>query len=129
MNLACAVIYAIKPFLLESPRFERYQNELASMVAGVPPSAAGSKGLPLLRALIATAPPIDAPIIFLPQQRSMFLIQAVQRWIASDDELPEEIHSRVAELFIHLAPIVQELSGSHWDLVFDVIESNLEASS
>lgn len=58
----------------------------------------------------------------------MFLIQAVQKWIASDDDLPEEIHSRVAELFIHLSPIVQELSGSHWDLVFDIIESNLEVS-
>jgi E3 ubiquitin-protein ligase listerin len=125
-DLACAVILAVKPILLESPRFERYQNELASLVAGVPSSTASTKGLSLLRLLLATTPPLDAPIIFLPQQRTMFLIQAVQRWIASDDDLEEEILASVAELFLHLAPIVQELSGSHWELVFDVVESNLE---
>lgn len=56
----------------------------------------------------------------------MFLIQAIQRWIGSDDDLEEEILASVAELFLHLAPIVQELSGSHWELIFDVVESNLE---
>lgn len=127
--LAASIVYAIKSVLMETPRFERYQNELASMVAGVPSSAASSKGLRLLRVLLATAPSPDAPVIFLPQQRSMFLIQCIQRWIGSDDDLDEEIHSAVAELFIHLAPIVQELSGSHWDLVFDIVESNLEVST
>lgn len=125
-DLGCAVILAVKPLLLETPRYERYQNELASQLAGVPSSAASTKGLPLLRLLLATAPPLDAPIIFLPQQRTMFLIQAMQRWIGSDDDLEEEILASVAELFLHLAPIVQELSGSHWELVFDVVESNLE---
>lgn len=106
----------------------RFQNELASTLAGIPSSAASSRGLPLLRMLLATAPALDAPIIFLPQQRSMFLIQRVQVWIGSDDELDEEIHANVAELFLHLAPIIQELSGSHWDLIFDIVESNLEVS-
>lgn len=59
----------------------------------------------------------------------MFLIQRIQVWIGSDDDLVEEIHSRITELFLHLAPIVQELSGSHWDLIFDIIESNLEVCS
>ena len=97
-------------------------------MAGVPSSSASTKGLPLLRLLLATAPPLDAPIIFLPQQRTMFLIQAIQKWIGSDDDLEEEILASVAELFLHLAPIVQELSGSHWELIFDVVESNLEVS-
>ncbi|GAA5859119.1 hypothetical protein JCM1840_003760 [Sporobolomyces johnsonii] len=127
-DLACAILYAIKPILLETPRFERYQNELAATLAGVPSSSLLSKGLPLLAQLLATAPPLDAPIIFLPQQRTMFLIQAIQRWVASDEGLPEEVGAGVVELLGHLVAIVQELSGSHWDLVFDLIESNLESA-
>ncbi|KAI5475113.1 ubiquitin-protein ligase E3 [Pseudohyphozyma bogoriensis] len=128
-ELTRAIVFAVKNVLAESPRFTRYQNELASIISGVPSSAASTKGLGLLRTLLATAPSLDAPIIFLPQQRSMFLIQRIQVWIGSDDDLDEEIHSAVAELFLHLAPIIQDLSGSHWDLVFDIIESNLETAS
>ncbi|GAA5950000.1 hypothetical protein JCM21900_001361 [Sporobolomyces salmonicolor] len=127
-DLACAILYAIKPILLETPRFERYQNELAATLAGVPSSSLLGKGLPLLGQLLASAPPLDAPIIFLPQQRTMFLIQAIQRWVASDEGLPEEVGAGVVELLGHLVAIVQELSGSHWDLVFDLIESNLESA-
>ncbi|KAK4699559.1 E3 ubiquitin-protein ligase listerin, partial [Phenoliferia sp. Uapishka_3] len=127
--LACAIIYAIKDILAESQRFVRYQNELASTLAGVPSSAAQDRGLQLLQVLLATAPPLDAPIIFLPQQRSMFLIKQITSWIASDDEVGEQLYSGMAELFLHLAPIVQELSGGHWDLIFDIIESNLETAS
>lgn len=127
--LACAILTAVKGVLAESPRFVRYQNELASTLAGVSSAAANSKGLSILRVLLATAPPLDAPIIFLPQQRSMFLIQKISSWVASDDEIGDELYSGVAELFVHLAPIVQELSGGHWDLIFDIIESNLEVRS
>ncbi|KDE03065.1 hypothetical protein MVLG_06425 [Microbotryum lychnidis-dioicae p1A1 Lamole] len=127
--LTLAIVHSIKDILIESPRFERYQNELAANLAGVVPSAASGKGLVILQLLLATAPPADAPVIFLSQQRSMFLIQNIQRWIASDEDLAEEIHVAVAELFVHLSPIVQDMSGSHWDLIFDVIESNLETAS
>ena len=129
MDLTCAVLLAIKSTLLETPRYERYQNELASVLSGVAPSAANQRGLGLLRVLLASAPPPDAPVIFLPQRRAMFLIQQVQAWIASDSDLADEVHSLVAELFVHLAPIVQDMSGSHWDLVFDIVESNLETAS
>ncbi|SDA06537.1 BZ3501_MvSof-1269-A2-R1_Chr4-2g06583 [Microbotryum saponariae] len=127
--LTLAIVYSIKDALIESPRFERYQNELAANLAGVLPSAASGKGLVILQVLLATAPPADAPVIFLPQQRSMFLIQNIQRWIASDEDLAEEIHAAVAELFVHLSPIVQDMSGSHWDLMFDIIESNLKTAN
>ncbi|GAA5999438.1 ubiquitin-protein ligase RKR1 [Rhodotorula paludigena] len=127
-DLACAILYAIKPVLLETPRFERYQNELAASLAGVQPSAIDTKGIPALRQLLAVAPPPDAPVIFLPQQRSVFLLQALQRWVSSDEYIPTELKAGIAELFSHLAPIVQDLSGSHWDLMFDQIESNLDAA-
>lgn len=58
----------------------------------------------------------------------MFLIQKIQTWLAGDDDLDDEIYAGIAELFVHLAPIVQELSGGHWDLIFDIIEMNLEVS-
>ncbi|GJN88290.1 hypothetical protein Rhopal_001255-T1 [Rhodotorula paludigena] len=127
-DLACAILSAIKPVLLETPRFERYQNELAASLAGVQPSAIDTKGIPALRQLLAVAPSPDAPVIFLPQQRSVFLLQALQRWASSDEYLPTELKAGVVELFSHLAPIVQDLSGSHWDLMFDQIESNLDAA-
>lgn len=128
-ELACAILSSIKSILFETPRFERYQNELASTLAGIPSSAASERGVRVLRVLLSTAPPLDAPIIFLPQQRTMFLIQRMQTWISSEDDLVDEINTMMAELFLHLAPIVQELSGSHWDLIFDIIESNLEVRS
>ena len=127
---ACAaIILASKDLLQGSPRFERYQNELASDLAGVTPTAANAKGLGILRLLCAVAPSPDSPQIFLPQQRVVLLIQTIQRWIDGDDELEDEIHGKLAELLVHLAPLMQSLSGSHWDLMFDVIESNIEVSA
>ncbi|GAA5872634.1 hypothetical protein JCM3774_001869 [Rhodotorula dairenensis] len=127
-DLACAILYAVKSLLQETPRFERYQNELAADLAGVTPSTLDVKGGPALRQLLASAPPPDAPVIFLPQQRSMFLIQAITRWIASDEPIPEEMNAGIVELFCHLAPIVQDLSGGHWDLMFDLVETHLDAA-
>ncbi|BGO97992.1 E3 ubiquitin-protein ligase listerin [Rhodotorula toruloides] len=127
-DLACAILHAIKPVLLDTPRFERYQNELAANLAGVQPSAIDVKAVPALRQLLAASPPLDAPLIFLPQQRSMFLIQAISRWIGSDEPISEELHAGIAELFCHLAPIVQDLSGGHWDLMFDLLETNLDSA-
>lgn len=126
--MACAILFAIKPLLFETPRFERYQNELAADLAGVPASALDVKGSTALRQLLASAPPADAPVIFLPQQRTMFLIQAISRWISSDEPIPEDMSAGLVELFCHLAPIVQDLSGGHWDLMFDLIENNLDSA-
>ncbi|GAA5878216.1 hypothetical protein JCM16303_002689 [Sporobolomyces ruberrimus] len=127
-GLSCAIIAAVKPILLETPRFERYQNELAASLAGIAPSQLESKGLPLLRQILTIAPPPDAPIIFLPQQRTMFLVQAIQKWIGSDEGIPEEANAGTLELLSHLVAIIQDLSGSHWDLVFDLIETNLDSA-
>ncbi|POY76742.1 hypothetical protein BMF94_0334 [Rhodotorula taiwanensis] len=127
-GLSCAVLYAAKSLLLETPKYERYQNELAADLAGVRPAQLDVKGVSALRLLLAAAPPVDAPVIFLPQQRTMFLIQAITRWIASDEPIPDEMNAGLVELFCHLAPIVQDLSGGHWDLMFDLIESNLESA-
>ncbi|GAA5970378.1 hypothetical protein JCM11641_001687 [Rhodosporidiobolus odoratus] len=127
-DLASAILLAVKPILLETPRFTRYQSELASLLSGLRPAQLEARAFPLLQQLLSTAPALDEPIIFLPQQRAMFLLRAVQQWIASDEGLPEEIQAGVMELMGRLAPIVQDLSGSHWESMFDLIESNLESA-
>jgi len=58
----------------------------------------------------------------------MFLVQAIQKWVGSDEGLPEEANAGMVELLSHLVAIIQDLSGSHWDLVFDLIETNLDVS-
>lgn len=126
--VAQAITYDVKGLVLETPTYDRYRNELAARLAGVPPSKANTSGLPLLRLLIAAAPPSDSTIVFLPQQRAIFLLQALQKWVASDEDLDEEINTRLVEIFVHLAPIVQEITGSHTDFFFDLVESNLEVS-
>lgn len=122
------IIFAIKSFLQETPRFERYQNSLASNLAGVSPALASTTGLTLLQSLLDSAPPLDSSIIFLPQQRTIYLLATMSNWISSEVDIINlpDILARLAELLSHLVPIVQDLSGRHWDLVFDVIESNLE---
>ncbi|EJT96726.1 hypothetical protein DACRYDRAFT_119937 [Dacryopinax primogenitus] len=128
-TVAMSIILAIKDPLAESPRLNRYHNELASRLSGVPPSRADSHGLPLLRLLIASAPSPDSLSPFIPQQRTIFLIQGLQKWMLSDEDLDEEIDRRLGDLLEVLAPVILDVPGAHWDLIFELLESNLEAST
>lgn len=121
-----SIVLVICRLGMQSPRLDRYRNELASHLSGVPPSKANHSGLRLLRQFIAATPLSESDVEILPQQRAIFLLQALQKWVASDEELDEEIESLMAHLFQHLAPIVQSVPGAHWDLMFDVIATNLE---
>lgn len=96
----------------------------------IPAKQADAKGVPALKILIASAPPADAASVFLPQQRAMFVLRHVGGWLTSDeaDDFGEEMEVRVAQLYVALAPIVQDLSGAHWDAISDLIESGLEVS-
>ena len=47
----------------------------------------------------------------------------------ADEELDEALESEMTLVFVHLAPILQNVPGSHWDLIFDVMENNLEVGS
>lgn len=129
-----AVILAITQSGLEPARLDRYRNELAADLTGVPPSKAASKGLELLRKLAATAPDPDSDVAFLPPHRAVNLVKACQRWVTEEDEededgVDEEVESAMAEVFAQLAPILQNVPGSHWDFMIDVVENNLEVSS
>ena len=83
----------------------------------------------LLRHLNIVAPLPNSESIFMPQQRAIFLIQAMQKWMMSDEELDEAIETHLTYLFFHLAPIIQNVSGAHWEFIFDMMENNLKVTS
>ncbi|KAJ7636847.1 hypothetical protein FB45DRAFT_907475 [Roridomyces roridus] len=124
-----AIVSAVSNSTLEPPRLERYRNELAADLLGIPASKANTQGLLTLRKLAASAPDVDSDVVFLPQQRSVNIFKACQQWIASDEDIEEELESAMTLVFLSLAPLLQNVVGTHWDLIFDVLESNLENAS
>jgi hypothetical protein len=121
-----AIVTSVTEFAPAPPRLDRYRNELAANVLGIPAAKADTEGLLLLQKLAGTAPDPGSAIVFLPQQRAVNVVKTCQQWIASDEDMVEEVESVMTLLFFHLAPILQNVSGSHLDLIFDIIESNLE---
>ncbi|KAG8896139.1 hypothetical protein FRB99_009054, partial [Tulasnella sp. 403] len=104
-------------------------NDTDQWIAVAEAKRANTEGIALLRQLIASAPASESEASLLPQQRTVFLLQALQKWVASSEDLNEEIDGLLAHLCTHLAPIIQSVPGAHWDLIFDLMESNLEAGS
>ncbi|KAG9102282.1 hypothetical protein FS749_009622 [Ceratobasidium sp. UAMH 11750] len=113
---------------VESPRLDRWRNELASRPAGIPPSSANTAGIPLFRVLNSLAPPVDSGIIYLPQQRAVYLVQALQKWMTSDEDLDESLEAYVTVTLYDLLPILQTVPGAHWEFAFDILENNLGVS-
>ena len=112
----------------DSQRLTRLQNESASDLSAVKAADCNSKGLTIIRILLATAPPPDSDAAFLPPQRTIFLLQAVQRWLTSDDadDPSDPLLAHLCDLSAQLAPLVQNIIGAHWDFMFDVTELCLE---
>jgi hypothetical protein len=127
-----AILHAVVPLLQRSPRLDRVRNDIASRLTAVPIAKAGSEGLRLLRNLLATAPSADSEDVFLPEQRTIFVMQHLTSWLTSTeeaaDDLPEEVEARICLLFAEFLPIVQGRPGAHWNSVFDMITNNLEVS-
>ena len=57
-------------------------------------------------------------------------MKVCQAWVAADEDdgdgVNEDVESAMTLVFFHLAPILQNVPGSHWDFIWDVIENNLE---
>jgi hypothetical protein len=123
-----AIVSSITQFAPEPSRLDRYRNELAAGLLGIPATRANTEGLLSLQKLAATAPDPMSDVVFLPQLRAINVMKACQQWIASDEDIDEEVESEMTLIFFHLAPILQNVSGAHWEFVFDVIENNLEVS-
>ncbi|KAG2146336.1 hypothetical protein DEU56DRAFT_932250 [Suillus clintonianus] len=124
-----AILTSITEFAPEPSRMDRYRNEIASDILGIPASRANTAGVVLLRRLAATAPLSESDVVFLPQQRAVNIVKACQAWVSSDEDIDEEVESMMTLLFIHLSPILQSVAGNHWEFIFDVVENNLENCS
>jgi E3 ubiquitin-protein ligase listerin len=123
-----AIVSAVTKYAPDPLRLNRYRNELAAALLGISPKKANTGGLLTLRKLAASAPDPESDVEFLPQLRAVNVTKACQQWIGSDEDVDEEVESAMTLIFIHLAPILQDVPGSHWDLIFDVVENNLDVS-
>jgi len=121
-----AILSSIIEFAPEPLRMDRYRNEIASDILGVPASRANTTGVVLLRRLAATAPDSESDVVFLPQQRAVNVVKTCQAWVSSDEDIDEDVENMMPLLFIHLSPILQNVAGNHWEFIFDVVENNLE---
>ena len=128
LQTSLAISLAVTEFAPEPLKLDRYRNELASKLSGISPAKANTTGLRLLRCLSAVAPAAESDVIFLPQQRAVYVVQALQTWMGSDEDLDENVESEVTLILYSLVPILQNVQGAHWDFIMDLIESNLEAS-
>ena len=121
----------------EPPKLDRYRNEMAASLLGIRPHKANTEGLLALRKLAASAPDPDGDVVFLTSPRAINVVKACQGWVlAADDdgdddgeEMEERVESAMLPIFMHLAPILQNVPGSHWAFVFDVLEGVLERAS
>jgi hypothetical protein len=106
---------------------DRYRNEQAAELLGIKPSSINTAGLLALRRLAAAAPDLESDIVFLPQNRAVNVIKACQSWVTSDDaDVSEEVEGAMSLIFAYLAPILQNVPGSHWEFIWDLLENNLE---
>ena len=131
-----SIIAAITTTGAEPPKLDRYRNEIAASLLGIKPHKANTEGLLALRKLAASAPDPDGDVVFLTSPRAINVIKACQGWVLavdSDDddgaEIEEWVESAMLPIFMHLAPILQNVSGGHWAFVFDVLEGVLERAS
>lgn len=82
----------------------------------------------------ASAPDPDGDVVFLTSPRAINVVKACQAWVLADDdddgeEMDERVESAMLPIFMHLAPILQNVPGGPWAFVFDVLESVLERAS
>lgn len=107
----------------ETSRMDRYRNELASSLPSKTP-------LLTLRKLVAATPDPESDAVFLSSQRAVNVVKACRSMIEDDEaEEDEDMEGIMAQLFSHLAPILQGVPGGHWDFILDVMENNLEVGS
>ncbi|RDX54789.1 hypothetical protein OH76DRAFT_1398200 [Lentinus brumalis] len=128
-HTSLVIIFSVTHYAPEPTRLDRFRNELAAGTLGLPASKANTEGLWLLRNLAASAPDPESDIVFLPQLRAVNLIKVCQQWITSDEDLEDDVQSEMTLVFASLVPILSNVPGAHWDLVFDVMENNLENAS
>lgn len=102
------------------------RNEAASDLAAISAAKANNEGSSQLQLLLILAPPPNSDAVFIPAQRALLVVQTIEKWIGSDEDIDPVVESRTLALLCHLAPILQSIVGRHWDFAFDLIENTLE---
>jgi hypothetical protein len=112
---------------MHCPQLDRLRNQIASDLTAIHASSAATKGNDLLKQLVALAPDAASEYALVGAQRAVFLIQHLEKWALSDEEdMSQETQALITAIFQHLVPLLQGVSGGHWDFVCDILESNLE---
>lgn len=125
LPLNASLLLVTKSSCLELPKYQRIINELASRLSGVAPAKMSTDGFFLITLLNISAPSNDSPVIFLPSQRAIFLLQGLKKWYSEDGLVSSRTEAQVLLLLNHLAPVVQSLGGAHWEFIMERILSSL----
>ena len=127
-SVSMAIILAVKHLLLDSKELEVAQNRLAGQLTGITSSQVPQSGIDTLRLLLASAPPAEAAATFLTQQRATFVFRHISSWITQGESsnIPDSLEYYFMCFCTEIAPIIQDLRGSHWDSMFDLVEAGLE---
>ncbi|KAI3614756.1 hypothetical protein CBS9595_004027 [Malassezia furfur] len=121
-----AVLHATRA-AAASPAHDRARNELGAALGGTPPARAATEGATALYVLSCAAPPAALGVPLLPTQRAVMAMQSVQRWLASEEELPDAVFALLPSVCAELAPVLQSVVG-RIDMLVDLVEENVNAA-
>jgi hypothetical protein len=124
------VVAAIRDSTLEPLRLQLYRNQLATDIRllGRSPTKVNTQGLLMLRKLAASAPSIESNVIFLSKEHSYSIVEGCCRWIQC---MEEELRSAMTLVLFYLVPPIYTdwWAEKYWDLIFEVLQKNLEVHS
>jgi hypothetical protein len=133
MRVSLAIVAGLQGTLDASSRLQRYQGEVASSLTSVKPQEVIERGSPMLRLLRLLAGVMSQEEDLLPANRAIFLLQAFQKWQLldgeddSNDADPVDVAGPVVlRICTVLVATIQDLSGAHWDFMFDLAEYLIE---
>ncbi|WFC97537.1 hypothetical protein MYAM1_000251 [Malassezia yamatoensis] len=105
---------------------DRARNELGAALGGISPARAAITGVETLYMLKCALPPASLGLSVIPTQRAVFAMQAIQRWLASEEDLPDTLFALLPSVCADMAPVLQSVAG-RMDFMMDLIEENLSA--
>lgn len=126
LPLARAVLAATTLRAFDSPAHDRWRNDLAATLTGVPAARAHTDGAPLLQALMCATAPAEAGKALLPTHRAVQLAQVLQRWVESEEEYPQDVLALSAAVLAELAPVLQSVPGRHLEGMLVLAHESLE---
>ncbi|RIB03619.1 hypothetical protein C2G38_2049118 [Gigaspora rosea] len=142
MNLATrmAFVLSLKTFLGASAKYKDFQNDMAVKLISLDPmeifsekSLESNNGLKCLCLLITSTSKEDE--LFLSPDTSIKLLMRIQEWRNTIDlsiwskPVFAQIHILIAKLLYSLVITIQELYGSHWNFIFELLQYWLQETS